>query len=64
MALFDIILKFSDVLTIREVREYSKRIMEARSSEDVKRIEMYAYRYAKNKKAREKESNMSIRLTA
>lgn len=53
MALFDIILKFSDVLTIREVKEYSKRIMEARSSEDIKRIEMYAYRYAKNKKTRE-----------
>ena len=52
MALFDIILKFSDVLTIREVREYSKRIIEARNSEDVKRIEMYAYRYAKNKKTR------------
>ena len=61
MALFDIILKFSDVLTIREVREYSKRIMEARSSEDVKRIEMYAYRYANNKKTK---NNRSIRLTA
>ena len=53
MTLFNIILKFSDVLTIREVREYSKRIMEARNSEDVKRIEMYAYRYAKNKRVRE-----------
>lgn len=53
MALFDIILKFSDVLTIREVREYSKRIMESRSSEEVKRIEVYAYRYAKKKKTRE-----------
>lgn len=50
MALFDTILKFSDVLTIREVKEYSKRIIEARSNEEVKRIEVYAYRYAKNKR--------------
>lgn len=50
MKLIDIVLKYADVLTVGEVAEYSKRIQESESVEEIAKIEISALMYANTKK--------------